>query len=146
MECSSLAVASLPIPLPSLNTSRGSLFGFAFGDLFGICSWLQDVASSSFSGQPPKKRSSHTSDCCFHMFPWVCQKNIPCLQVDGATETALLQSTSCSALLVFVSLLGAAVLDNLHSVPRCTCNCILHSPQIGSSSEFESLRVCGLFL
>ena len=41
--------------------------GFAFGDLFGICSWLQDVASSSFSGQPPKKRSSHTSDCCFHV-------------------------------------------------------------------------------
>lgn len=41
--------------------------GFAFGNLFGICSWLQDVTSSSFSGQSPKKRSSHTIDCCFHM-------------------------------------------------------------------------------
>ena len=143
VECSSLAVASLPIPLPSPNTSRGSLWALPLGIYSGFavgCKMLRAVLFLANHRKSVQATRVTVVFTCFHGFArrtshacrWTEQLKQLCCKAHPAQRfSSLFPYLEPQCLIIYVRF------------PQCTCNCILHGPQIGSFREFESLRVCG---
>ncbi len=140
VECSSLAVASLPIPLPSLNTSRGSFWALPLG----IYSESVVGCKMSPANHPKSVQATRLTVVftCFgglarrtsHTCRWTEQLKQLCCKAHPAQRFSSLFSYLELQCFILYTL-------RFHNVSATASS----SPQKRSFSEFESLiyRVCG---